>query len=262
MALSSGDALTIPATRRGLLGRQDLQELPDKSSWLLRKAVEASYNEQYRKAKWFAFAARLLHRNDYFTLCWYANCLYFASPSGYQKAASLYSKAIKTEPSNPLAHAGLGRIHYANAIRIMEDYSTFPGGSQVMFADERDPNQQGLLASIVGFADTRCANRNIAISELEQAAELTDNDEDKVSLLCMSAEMRASKSNRMGIDAFKHVLDIDPDYVLAHFHLAECYSAANRHKDSLKEYEFVRQHAPDLASELAQIMQEHGVKVA
>jgi Tfp pilus assembly protein PilF len=62
----------------------------------------------------------------------------------------------------------------------------------------------------------------------------------------------------MGIDAFKHILDIDPHYVPAHFHLAGCYAATNQHKQSLKYYEFVRQNAPELASELAKIIQKHG----
>ena len=240
-----------------------MEELPEKPIWLLKKAVEAFYKEQYTKAKWLAFVAYACYPNNYFAVCWYANCLYF-SPSYTRshkdhRAAALYEKAVKIEPSHPLAHAGLGRIHYSNVIQIVKDYRIFPGGSSAMFADEYDPDRKKDLLNVGGFADTRCGNRNIAIRELEKAAELTKDPEEKVELLCMAAEIRTYKSNRMGIDALKHILDIDPHCMPAHFHLAGCYAATNQHKQSLKEYEFVRQNAPELASKLVEIIQQYGV---
>jgi len=240
-----------------------LKESPEKPSWFLKKAIKAFYKEQYRKAKWFAFVAKLLYPDDYFAICWYANCLYFsASYAGsyeHHRAAALYEGAIKLKPLHPLAHAGLGRIHYSNAIQIVKNYRIFPGGSWAMFADEYDPDKKGQLGNIGGFADKKCGNRNIAIRELEKAAELTNDPGEKVELLCMAAEIRTYKSNGMGIDAFKHILDINPNYVPAHFHLAGCYAATNQHKQSLKEYEFVHQNAPELAPELAEVIQRHEV---
>jgi len=75
--------------------------------------------------------------NNYFALCWYANSLYFSGK--HYEAALLYERAIKNNPEHPLAHAGLGRIHYANALRIHQEYRIFPGGSWLMFADEINP---------------------------------------------------------------------------------------------------------------------------
>lgn len=156
-----------------------MEELPEKPVWFLKKAVDAFYKEQYRKAKWFAFIAQAWYPNDYFAICWYANCLYFsASYAGsyeHHKAADLYEKAIKIKPLHPLAHAGLGRIHYSNVIQIVKDYRIFPNGSWAMFADKYDPDRKKDLLNTGGFADTRCGNRNIAIRELEKAAELTND---------------------------------------------------------------------------------------
>lgn len=159
-----------------------MQELPNNPSWLLKQAVRSFYKEHYRVARWICCMELVRKRNDYFSLCWYANSLYF---SGYNhKAAPLYERAIKINPTHPLAHAGLGRIHYANALRIHQEFSIFPGGSWAMFADEIRPEdlESNKKILIPGYADSQVGSRRIAIKELEKAAELSNEKQDKADL--------------------------------------------------------------------------------
>ena len=237
-----------------------LQELPKNPSWLLRKAVRAFYKEHYKTAKWLACIANLRNPNDYFTLCWYANGLYFSEAHNDHKAASLYMRAIEINPSHPLAHAGLGRIHYSNACRIIKEYKMFPGGPNIMFADELSPGDESLIR-VKGFADFECGNIEIAIKELEQAADLASDADDKVELLCMAAELHASMNNKSGIKAFKKILDIEPKHIPAHFHLAGCYVATGHRELALQEYEFIQENAPDIATDLAVVLADYDVDV-
>lgn len=214
-------------------------------------------------AKWLVCIEKLRNRNDYFTLCWYANTLYFSGAHNDYKATSLYMRAIEINPSHPLAHAGLGRIHYANVLRIIREYRIFPGGPDIMFADELSPtyDRDETCIRVKGFADYECGNRGIAVKELKLAADLVDDADDKVDLLCMAAELIAGMNNKTGIKEFKKILDIDPNCTPAHFHLAGCYAATGQHELALQEYKFIKDNAPEIAKDLSTLLANYNVDV-
>lgn len=240
-----------------------MQELPKNPSWLLRKVVQAFYKEHYKTAKWLACIENLRNPKDYFTLSWYANALYFSGAHNDYKAASLYVRAIKINPSHPLAHAGLGRIHYTNALRIIREYRIFPGSPDIMFADELSPtdDRDESCIRVKGFADYECGNRGIAVKELKLAADLVDDASDKLDLLCMAAELLAGMNNKTGIKEFKKILDIDPNCAPAHFHLAGCYAATGQHELALQEYKFIKDNLPEIATDLSTLLANYNVEV-
>ncbi|MFC2169952.1 tetratricopeptide repeat protein [Acidobacteriota bacterium] len=237
-----------------------MQELPDNPDKLLVLAVKAYHKEDYKKLR--RLCRRLLrsNRNDYFALCWYANSLYFLGKQNDHKAVSLYEQAIKVNPDHPLAHAGLGRIHHDNAISIAREYSIFPGGSQIMFEDELSPDDKS-KRGLKGFADSECGNRKVAIKELEKAADLVKDRDDKVVTLSMAANIHCLISNEDGIQAYKKLLDIAPDYVQAHFDLAGCYAATGKCKLALQEYRYIKENAPKLATELKSVLTRYDIDV-
>lgn len=257
-----------------------MQELPDNPSWLLKQAVRSFYKEHYTLASWLCWVELRRKPNDYFALCWYANSLYFSGRHNDQKADSLYERAIKINPVYPLAHAGFGRIHYSNALRIHEDYKIFPGGD-LMFMDEKSPedSENKNKISLTSYADSRVGNRRIAITELEEAANLTSDRDDKVQLLDMAAEIHCIISNEDGIKAYKKILHIAPDYIPAHFHLAGCYAAtyyfhkqspptsyygehfSDNNKLALKEFKFIKENAPELASDLESVLANFDINI-
>jgi len=258
---------------------EDLQELPDNPSWLLRQAAHAFDKRHYLCASWLCRIAIHRNPNNYFALCKYAQSLYHLGKEHDHKAASIYKRAIEMNPTHPLAHAGLGLIHYENAKRIYEGYSMFPGGSWLMFADEKSPENENEFSLITSYADSQVGNRKIAIKELEEAANLTSDKNDKLSLLEMAAEIHCIMNIAGGMKAYKRILGIAPDYVPAHFYLAGCYAESYyRHKQSpptsyygehfsgndklaIKEYKFVKENAPDLASDLESILAHFNIKI-
>ena len=258
---------------------EDLQELPADATWLLRQAARAFDRRHYWYASWLCRVAIHRNPNDYFALCKYAQSLYNLGKHHDRKAASVYKRAIEVNPTHPLAHAGLGLIHYTNAKGIHEEYSTFPNGTWLMFRDEKSPEDENKSSLITSYADSQVGNRKIAIKELEEAANLTSDKDDKVSLLEMAAEIHCIMHIASGIKAYKRILGIAPDYVPAHFYLAGCYAESyRRHKQSpptsyygehfsgndklaIKEYKFVKENAPDLASDLESILARYNIKI-
>jgi tetratricopeptide (TPR) repeat protein len=238
-----------------------LQELPDNPSWLLKQALRAFDKKHYRCVSWLCWVEICRNPNNYFALCQYAQSLHHLGKANDHKAASLYKRAIEIRPAHPLAHAGLGLIHYENAIRIHQEYKTFPGGDWVMFADEKSPEDKNKFSLITSYADSQVGNRKIAIKELEEAANLTNDRDDKVPLLDMAAEIRCIINNEDGIKAYKNILRIAPDYSPAHFDLAGCYAATGRRELALQEYKFIKENAPDIASDLAAVFAGFGIKV-
>ena len=131
----------------------------------------------------------------------------------------------------------------------------------------------------MGYADSQVGNRKIAIKELEEAADLASDRDDKVQLLDMAAEIHCIINNEDGIKAYKKILHIAPDYVPAHFHLAGCYAATYYlHKQSpptsyygehfsgndklaLKEYKFIKENAPELASDLESVLANFDINI-
>lgn len=241
-----------------------MQELPDNPSWLLKQVVGAFYKEYHRLARWLCWMELRRTPNNYFTLCWYANILYFLGKD--QKAASLYERAIEINPSHPLAHAGLGRIHYSNALRIHQEYSIFPGGSYVMFADEKSPenSENKKKISIPSYADSQVGNRKIAIKELETATKFSNDDQDKVDLLYMAAVIHRMIDNKQAIKAYKRVLgvgpELSPEHIRTHYDLAGCYAAIGDHKHALREYEYLKEHAPEEASKLESVLADFNIE--
>ena len=52
-----------------------------------------------------------------------------------------------------------------------------------MFADEKSPENENKFSLITSYADSQVGNRKIAIKELEEAANLTSDKDEKVELL-------------------------------------------------------------------------------
>lgn len=147
-----------------------------------------------------------------------------------------------------------------------------------MFADESDPEEPSILKR-KGFADYEYGNRKVAMKELEKAANLASDIDDKVELLLMAAEIHCIINNEDGTKAYKKILRIAPDCIPAHFHLAGCYAATYYlHKQSpptsyygehfsgndklaLKEYKFIKEGAPELATDLESVLADFNIKV-
>lgn len=235
--------------------------MSDNSSKLLKDAVKCFYKEQYKKAVWFCRLELMKNRDDYFGLCWYANSLYFMGTNNDQKAASIYKKATEVNPNHPLAHAGLGRIHYSNALRIYNEYSVFPGGSWAMFADEmsREDDKDVNKISVPGYADSRVGNREIAIKELEIAANLSDEKQDKIDILSMVAVLYCTFSNKLAINIYKRILKLDPHNITAHYHLAGCYAAIGDSKNALHEFEYIKESSPEISNDLKTVLEKYGI---
>jgi tetratricopeptide (TPR) repeat protein len=240
---------------------EDLQELPDNPSWLLKQALRAFDKRHYWCASWLCRIAIHRNPNDYFALCKYAQSLYHLGKANDRKAASIYKRAIEVNPTHPLAHAGLGLIHYENAKRIYEEYSMFPGGSWLMFADEKSPENDNERSLTTSYADFQVGNRKIAIKELEEAANLTSDRDDKVELLDMAAEIHCITNIADGIEAYKRILGIAPDYVRAHFYLAGCYAATGKCELALQEYKFITERAPEVATDLESELTRFNIKI-
>jgi tetratricopeptide (TPR) repeat protein len=240
-----------------------LQELPDRPSWLIKQAVRSFYKELYRRASWLCWMELLRNPDDYFALCWYANSLYFLGRHNNRKAASLYERAIEINSAHPLAHAGLGRIHYSNALRIHREYSIFPGGSWMMFADEKSPedSENKNKISILGYADSEVGNRKIAIKELEMAADLSSNNQDKVGLLYMAAVIYCIIDNKQAIKVYNKILYLDPQHILTHYDLAGCYASVGDSKHALQEYKYLKEHAPEEASNLESVLADFDINI-
>ncbi len=217
-------------------------EVPSNPSWLLAKAVRAFYGGHYAIARWLSQIEYLLNPKDYFSICWYANCLHFSSSKNDHESVALYQRAIEISPLWPLAHAGLGRIHYSMGKRSLLEHLLYEGTS-------------------VSYADSQCANRNMAIQELEEAASLASGGDDEVTLLNMAAEVHGIKNKEAGIKAYRKVLKIAPDYGPAHVGLADCYAAIGCRKLALRQYEFIRENAPDLVSDVAKVFAYYGIEL-
>ncbi len=246
-----------------------MQELPNNPSWLLTKAVRAFYKEHSRRTACLCWMELRRNPKDYFALCWYANSLYFLGKHNDHKAPSLYKQAIEINPSHPLAHAGLGRIHYSNALRTHQEYpsSIFPGGSWVMFADEKLPeaSENKKKISISGYADFEVGNRKIAIKELETAADLSNDDEDKIELLYMAAVIHCIINNKQAIKAYKRVLrvgpELNPTHIRAHYDLAGCYAVVGDHRHALLEYRYLKEYAPEEVSKLESVLTDFNIEL-
>jgi len=231
-----------------------MQELPDNPSWLLKQALRAFDKSHYGRASWLCWIEICRSPNNYFVLCQYAQSLYHLGRANDHKAASLYKRAIEIRPTHPLAHAGLGLIHCENAHRIYQEYSMFPGGSWLMFKDEKSPENENKNSLKTSYADSQLGNRKIAIKELEEAANLTSDRDDKVELLDMAVEIHCIISYENGIKAYKKILHIAPDYVRAHFNLAYSYAATGKRELALQEYKFITEHAPEVATDLELVL--------
>jgi len=258
-----------------------VQESSDNPSWLLEQAVRSFHKEHYKRGRWLCWMELRRNPNGYFTSCSYAVSLYLSGRHNDRKAASLCDRAIESNPAHSLAHAGLGGTHYSNALRIHREYSIFPGGSWVVFADEKPPedSENKNKISVMGYADSQVGNRKIAVRELEEAAGLASDRDDRVQLLDMAAEAHCIINNEDGIGAYKKILHIAPDYVPTHFHLADCYAAiyclhkqspptsycgehsSGNDKLAVKEYKFIRENAPELASDSESVLANFDIDI-
>jgi tetratricopeptide (TPR) repeat protein len=242
-----------------------IQELPENPSKILENAVLALNKEKYRKSKLLAFIELKKNPNNYFGLCCYANSLYYLGGKDNNKIASqCYIKAIKLKPNHPLAHLGLGRLHYTNVMRIHNEYNIFPGGSNMMFLDELAPDnyfEEKHSITIKGFADEECGNRELAIMELEKAAFFIIEKEIKVELLNMIADLKCTINNEEGINAYKEIIRIDSKNIQARFNIAGCYIATGKKKKAIEEYEFIKIEAPDLIDKLKKVFLEFGLEI-
>jgi len=240
---------------------EDIQELQDNPSWLLKQALRAFDKKHYRYSSWLCWLRIRRNPNDYFALCQYAQSLYHSGKANDRKAASLYKRAIGVKPEHPLAHAGLGLIHHDNALKIYREYSMFPGGDWLMFADEKSPEDEGKFSLITSYADSQVGNRKVAVKELEEAANLTSDKDEKVQWLDMAAEIHCIIGSEDGITAYKKILSISPDYVRAHYYLAGCYAATGKRELALQEYKFITEHAPEVTTDLESELARFNLKI-
>ena len=258
------------------IANNDPEASSERPRWWLRQAVSAFDRRRYRLASWLSSIA--VHRNpyDYFALCKYAESLHHLGHDHDRKAATMYKRAIGVNPTHPLAHRGLGLIHYTNAKRINAEYSMLPGGAEAMFMDEKEPGEEYRLD--MSYADFHVGNRKMAIMELEEAARLTSSIDDKVRLLDLAADVYCIMDIAAGIAAYKRILEIAHNDVPVHYYLAMCYAESyRRRKESppgdydrrrfrgndklaIQEYKFVRDNDPDLASDLEPVLARCGIE--
>jgi len=77
----------------------------------------------------------------------------------------------------------------------------------------------------------------------------------------MAAVIHCIIDNKQAIKAYKRVLRLDPQHIRARYDLAGCYAAIGDSKNSLVEYEHVREHAPKEASDLESILAKFNIKI-
>ena len=242
-----------------------MKELPDNPSRSLMQAVRNFEKGRYK------IAARLCRKelrrspNDYFALCWYANSLFALGRHNDREAELVYHQAVNINPNHPLAHAGLGIIHYSNAVRLVRESHIpgFPETIWVTFHDELSPEERKSKSSgiFISRADCECGNRKVAINELEEAAKLTNDKDDQIDFLMKAAEIHCLIDNKSAIKAYEKVLHIVPGYVPAHFDLAGCYAATGNSEMALKEYKLIKEKAPEDAEDLRKILAEHNIEI-
>ena len=233
-----------------------MKELPENPTILLKLAVKCCNKRRYILAHWFILLKLKLNPNDYFTMCWYAYILYFLRY--YKKAEKYYLKAIESKPNEPLAHVGIGRIHYYNVLKKYDDYKLFPGWD---------------------LLDDEYSNKERAKEEFEKAIEHVSSIEEKVEISHMLAACSCMISLDNGIEAYKKILTYDPDDIITHYILGNIYTEFyNRtrtfHPDSCKgknyynnknfaiqEYLYLFEKAPELAQKLKSTLEDFDIKV-
>ena len=206
-------------------------------------------------AKWYlvAWALVRLHLafvpNDYVGLCLLARCHYYRNND---RAADLtYRRAIRVDPGLLRAHMGLGQLHYYNAIRLVRECLILPDRAY-LFRNELPAEEYNLKdmpsALHCSSADQMVANRNVAIKELEAAADLESDSDVVIRCLDMAASMLCEQSkHRQAVQLYKRILAMDQGMATAHMHLAGCCAEIGWHNRAREEYEWLRAHAPELA---------------
>ena len=239
-----------------------MKKLPKNPGWLMKNAVYMSEKKRLRISKWLCLLQRLLNPNDYFALCWYADALYMLGKNNDEKADSLYRRAIKINPNHPLAHVGLGRIHYYNALKINEEYSILGSDAWSMFAGElsiEEIEDETKLSVLFSHSDQHQGNRNVAIHELETAAKFSNDINEKKDLLLMAANIYCIIDNNKGIHAYRNIIKLESNNIEAHYHLAGCYAAIGEHKLAINEYNYIKKHAPKLKEKVKKIFTKFGI---
>ena len=182
------------------------------------------------------------------------------------RATELYRRALRLRPKHPLAHAGLGIIHYSNALRLAEELCFLPGEPELtllggMSPEELYEDDDTVRFRIHGAADSECANARIATYELERAAGLCEDTEEEADLLLMAAHVHGLLSKKRGKEAVQRVLRASPNCIAAHTQLAHWYASDGDRCAAMQEYRFVEKHAPEHADDLAQELARYQVDV-
>ncbi|MCD6599554.1 MAG: hypothetical protein J7L19_03175 [Dehalococcoidia bacterium] len=117
-----------------------------------------------------------------------------------------------------------------------------------------------LLVVLVDIPIAGYANKKMAIRKLEEVANSLQDRDEKTQYLLSAAEIQLHISKKASIQAYRRILDIDPDCVLAHFNLAVCYADVGKQQLARQEYHFVEKHDLEAAQELATIFEQLGVR--
>jgi tetratricopeptide (TPR) repeat protein len=143
-----------------------------------------------------------------------------------EEAISLYLRALKLKPGDPITGRNLGvayfRAHrYKEALPLLEAFA------------KSTPTFQALdLTGLDLFALDRYAD---AIVYLEQANHIDPNDLPTLDVLGKAYWREKKYTGVTGV--FDRIMAIDPESAQAHFMLGLAYDVASREQDALREFE-------------------------
>jgi len=67
--------------------------------------------------------------------------------------------------------------------------------------------------------------------------------------------------NKQAIKVYKKILHLDPQHILAHYDLVGCYASIGDSKHALQEYKYLKEHAPEEASNLESVLADFGINI-
>jgi len=77
----------------------------------------------------------------------------------------------------------------------------------------------------------------------------------------MAAVIHCIIDNKQAIKAYKRVLCLNPQHIRARYDLAGCYASIGDSKSALHEYEYLKEHAPEEASDLESVLAKFNIKI-
>lgn len=228
-----------------------VDELPEKLNYFLSLAVTAHKLGHFNFSIMLCRIFLVFNSADYWGLCWLAISLYRSKcNNASKKAHQLLCRAIAVNFNHPLGHYLLGTIHKENLREYFPHYadSRFISAFDCELSAEQYMNTFQPMGSL---CDMHYGNRNVAIIELTTAYNMVSDSTDRLKCLYAIADVQCAGTAKRAIKTYEMILELYPDEQMAHYHLFRCYASLNKYTPAMKEYKYLKEHAPKMAEELS-----------